>query len=28
MLGDRLVELDVVESISVEAVRLVLKKHH
>lgn len=28
MLGDRLVELDVVESISVEAVRLVLKKHY
>jgi hypothetical protein len=28
MQGDRLVELDVVESISVEAVRLVLKKHH
>jgi transposase len=28
MLGDRLVELEVVESISAEAVRLVLKKHH
>jgi hypothetical protein len=28
MLGDRLVELAVVESISAEAVRLVLKKHH
>lgn len=27
MLGDRLVELEVVESISAEAVRLVLKKH-
>ena len=28
MLGDRLVELEVVESISTEAVRQVLKKHH
>ena len=28
LLGDRLVELDVVESISTEAVRQVLKKHH
>jgi len=28
MLGDRLVELEVVESISKEAVRQVLKKHH
>ena len=28
MLGDQLVELEVVESISTEAVRLVLKKHH
>lgn len=28
MLGDRLIELDVVESISEETVRLVLKKHH
>lgn len=28
MLGDRLVELQVVESISTEAVRQVLKKHH
>jgi transposase len=28
MLGDRLVELEVVDSISLEAVRQVLKKHH